>query len=275
MSDKFYESETEQVERLRGLIGGLEDKKFVAKALIYARNVFGMRSVTHVGTAELCRVVKGEEWLKFAIDKVVHRADDPLEILGYWNNTYGDEPIPNAMKKGLAISVGKFDSYQLAKYKGSKKNIKMVDLFNIVHPIPETPDQEKNYKALIEGNLSPAETWETKISQAGKTEDVEGAKAKAWKGLISEKRIGYFALLRNLRNILLQADNETKDKAMDMLVNEKLIKKSLVLPFRFATAYDMTESEFPNNRNMLRAINKAMEISLDNCPKLSGRTLST
>jgi hypothetical protein len=273
MSDKFYESETEQVERLRGLIGGLEDKKFVAKALIYARNVFGMRSVTHVGTAELCRVVKGEEWLKFAIDKVVHRADDPLEILGYWNNTYGDEPIPNAMKKGLAISVGKFDSYQLAKYKGSKKNIKMVDLFNIVHPIPETPDQEKNYKALIEGNLSPAETWETKISQAGKTEDVEGAKAKAWKGLISEKRIGYFALLRNLRNILLQADNETKDKAMDMLVNEKLIKKSLVLPFRFATAYDMTESEFPNNRNMLRAINKAMEISLDNCPKLSGRTL--
>lgn len=272
MSDKFYESETEQVERLRDLIGGLDDKKFVAKSLIYARNEFGMRSVTHVGTAELCRVVKGEEWLKNAIAKIIRRADDPLEILGYWNNTY-DEPIPNALKKGLALAIHKFDAYQLAKYKGSKSDVKMVDLFNVVHPKPETPEEEKLFESLMTGTLSPAETWEVKISEAGKTEDVEASKAEAWASLIAEHKLGYFALLRNLRNLLLQANSETVNKALEVLVNENLIKKSLVLPFRFATAYDLISNEFPDRRDVLKAINKAMEISLANCPKLSGRTL--
>lgn len=277
MSDKYYESETDQIARLRELIQTLDDKKFIAKSLIYARNEFGMRSVTHVGVCELCRVVKGEEWLKFAIEKIIHRADDPLEILGYWDNTYGDEPIPNALKKGLALAIHKFDPYQLSKYKGSRKNIKMVDLFNMVHPKPKTPEEFKIYRELMNGTLKPPETWEVELTKAGQEAETEEEKlwlkSKAWKDLLSENKLGYFALLRNLRNILKQADSETVQKAIETLVNEKLIKKSLVLPFRFGTAYDTISEEFPYRRDVLRAINKAMEISLANCPKLPGSTL--
>jgi 60 kDa SS-A/Ro ribonucleoprotein len=277
MNDKFYESETEQVTRLRELINNLSDKKFIAKALIYARNEFGMRSVTHVGTVELSRVVKKEEWFKNAVVKIVRRADDPLEMLGYFNNTYSDEPIPNNLKKGLALSIEKFNAYQLSKYKGSGKDVKMVDLFNIVHPKPKTSEQELLYKELMTGTLAPAETWETSLTQAGQkaTDELElkSLKAESWKKLIDEKKLGYFALLRNLRNIIEQADIETKTKALEQLVNKNLINKSLVLPFRFKTAYDMIDDEYPTEKEVLRAITKAMEISLSNCPKFDGKTL--
>ncbi|MDE1770632.1 MAG: hypothetical protein KGI28_08800, partial [Thaumarchaeota archaeon] len=45
--------------------------------------------------------------------------------------------------------------------------------------------------------------------------------------LIKERKIGYFALLRNLRNISEQAP-EIMNEALEMLVDEKLIKSSLV-----------------------------------------------
>ncbi len=98
-------------------------------------------------------------------------------------------------------------------------------------------------------------------------------KKEAWISLISEKKIGYFALLRNLRNILEQAP-EAVDKAINMLTDEKLIKKSLVLPFRFQTAItEIHQTSFDGTRAVLNGLIKAMDISLANVPKFDGKTL--
>lgn len=132
VSDKFYETENEQLERLKNLVASIPDKKFVAKSAIYARNEFGMRSITHALAGELVNIVKGEEWVKSAVEKIVYRADDMLEILGYHLNKYG-KPIPNNLKKGLREAVHKFNGYKLAKYRGAGKTLKMVDLFNLVN----------------------------------------------------------------------------------------------------------------------------------------------
>ena len=59
LKDKFYESESEQLDRLVKMVEDAKDKKFVAKAALFARREFGMRSVTHVVTAEIARLVKG------------------------------------------------------------------------------------------------------------------------------------------------------------------------------------------------------------------------
>jgi 60 kDa SS-A/Ro ribonucleoprotein len=70
-------------------------------------------------------------------------------------------------------------------------------------------------------------------------------KTEAWEKLIKTRKIGYFALLRNLRNILKLAP-ELADDAVGMLIDEQLIRKSLVLPFRFVTALDaLQETNLP------------------------------
>ena len=98
-------------------------------------------------------------------------------------------------------------------------------------------------------------------------------KAAAWAELIGSRKLGYFALLRNLRNILELAP-EIADEALEMLVDERLIKKSLVMPFRFRSAIDaMEQSQLKGRQAVIRALSKAVDTALANVPQFEGRTL--
>lgn len=275
--EQFYRSADNTLKRIETLISQLKDKKFAAKAAVFARTQFGMRSITHVVAGEIAKQVKGEQWTRPFFDKVVYRADDITEILAYYINKYG-KPLPNSLKDGLARAVNKFDGYQLAKYAGNGKDLGMIDVFNLIHPKPN----EKNvqvFKDLMAGKLKNTETWEAKLSEAGKADsedEVADAKEQAWKELISEKKLGLFALLRNLRNIITQAP-EMVDEACNQLTNEVAIKKSLILPFRFMTAIKEIEKVYSENTKLatkvLKALNKALDISVNNVPELEGETL--
>jgi hypothetical protein len=135
---------------------------------------------------------------------------------------------------------------------------------------------EETYRKLMKGELKSKDTWESKLTQAGKEaktdEEKAELKSQAWAELIGTGKIGYFALLRNLRNIFQQADQATRDQALKLLVDEKRIQKSLVLPFRYLTAYKAVE-EVAGTQGALEAICAACDIALANIPKLDGRTL--
>ena len=88
--------------------------------------------------------------------------------------------------------------------------------------------------------------------------------------MLDENKLGYFALLRNLRNIIQLNDETLKNKALNALQNEQAIKRSLVLPFRFSTAYDEMAKI---DSDAMRAVSKACEIACSNVPKLEGKTL--
>ncbi|NRB76677.1 MAG: TROVE domain-containing protein, partial [Verrucomicrobiales bacterium] len=152
--------------------------------------------------------------------------------------------------------------------------LKLVDAVNLVHP-PHT----EALRDLVAGTLAPAETWETKLTQAGQKSqsdrEKEVRKAAAWATLIRDRKIGYFALLRNLRNILEQAPELTSD-VVKLLTNETLIRRSLVMPFRFRTALDAIESVEVSRfqrQKVVRALNQAVDLSLANVPRFRGRTL--
>lgn len=272
-NDQFYRSANDTFARLISLIVDC-DKEFVAKAAVYARNEFGMRSISHVVASELAPHIKGREWAKDFYTAIVHRPDDMGEILSYHVSKNGK--IPNAMKKGFAKAFDKFNEYQLAKYKGEGKGFKLVDVVNLVRPIPV----EKNAEALrklIKGELKSFDTFESELSKAGQEATNEEEKAEfkkdVWVNLVKEKKIGYFAILRNLRNIIEQAP-EVLTEALDMLTDEKLIKKSLVLPFRFMTAFKaVQEKTGTHTRLTLMALNKAVDLSLNNVPKFEGENL--
>src|SRR5262249_10800719 len=75
------------------------------------------------------------------------------------------------------------------------------------------------------------------------------------------------------RNILEQA-SRCVDAALAMLVDDRLIAKSLVLPFRYLAALDAVEkSGLVRAGDAIAAISDAADKSLANVPHFDGRTL--
>lgn len=270
VQDQFYRSESETVLRICELIDEIDDLKFVAKAAIYARTEFGMRSVSHVVAGELAKRARGLTWTRDFFDKIVYRPDDMMEILSYYFFT--EKKLTNPLRDGFARALTRFDEYSLAKYRGEGKRIKLVDVVNLCHP-KSTEAIDK----LMKGTLKSSDTWESELTRAGQqaNSDEEKAELKAavWKRLIEERKIGYFALLRNLRNIIEQSPGALS-RALELLVDEEWIKNSLILPFRFLTATSEIEKLNGDGvRETLVALAKATDLSLANVPQLDGKNL--
>lgn len=280
VQDQFYRSADQAMARLDTLVDALVkdgEAYFAAQAAVYARRTFGLRSITHLLAAGLAKRVRGADWTKDFYNLIVRRPDDLTEILALVMK--GQKSIPNAMKDGLARALTRFDEYGLAKYKGNEKSLKMVDAVNLLHP-KATDALGK----MVRGELSPADTWETGLSAAGQkaetTEQKAELKSVAWSDLVLNKKVGYLALVRNLRNILQQVtDRAVLQEVTQQLIVPEAITKSLIFPFQLHTAYDMVcEMTMPAEnsdfqRMVLAALNKAAEISLSNVPVFDGRTL--
>ncbi len=283
--DEFYRSGEETFDHLKKLIEKC-DKRFVAQAIVFARTKFGMRSITHVAACELAKYLKGEKWAGGFYNAVIHRPDDMTEIVSYYYENCADsgtgkrgkKTLTKAMKQGLGYAFTKFDRYALAKYRGDGKAFKLVDVANLVHPVPANEENRKDIGDLVKGDLVSFDTWEVELSKACQGAQDEAQKAilkkQVWYRLISERKIGYFALLRNLRNIIEQAP-EVIDQAMAMLTDPALIRKSLVLPFRYTTAFEEIKKLNDGKivRMVLMNLNMAVDIAVQNVPKFEGETL--
>lgn len=270
VNDQFYRSSNDTLKRLKELIKEI-DPLFAAKAAIFARDKFGMRSISHVLASEIASNLGGKEWSKNFYDKIIVRLDDMTEIISYYlsNNTDKAHPkFPNSMKKGFASAFDRYDGYHLAKYKGEGKEVKLVDIVNLVHPVPTERNSEA-LKSRINGTLKNSETWESKLSQAGQSEgDTDQLKSEAWKELLETKKIGIMALLKNLRNIINQS-TDSIPMVCQTLCDEKVILNSRALPFRFSKAYDEISKMGTSKeiRDILNAISTSMDISSKNIPK--------
>ena len=258
MNDQFYRSASEVQKQIGSLLDSI-DPEFAAKAAIFARDVIGMRSVTHCVAAELGARVKGVEWSKDFFNSVVVRPDDMCEIMGYFN-TAGYGSYPNSMKKGFAKAFQKFDAYQLAKYKNSGA-IKLVDVANICHP-KATPA----LNALMKGSIEAPDTWEVNLSAGKKSRD------QVWRDLIESGKMPYMALIKNLRNILedCKGDLAFIKKVCEVITNEKMIAKSRLFPMRFVTAYKMLVENNRETSLVRNALSKAVDIAMSNVPVLEG-----
>jgi len=279
VSDQFYRSSNDTLDRLKQILNKV-DPKFAAKSAIFARDKFGMRSITHALAGELTSRLGGQEWSKNFYDKVVVRPDDMTEIMSYYleNKTHKNKPkFPNSLKKGFASAFNKFDNYQIAKYKNENKEVKLIDVVNLVHPVPTTSNKDA-LSQLVSGTLKSTDTWESKLSKAGQEasneEELSQLKSDAWGELLTTRKIGYFALLRNLRNIINQAP-QLVDIACDILTDQRIIQSSRILPFRFATAYEEITKLGSSSevRKVMTALNQALDISAINIPKFDGDTL--
>lgn len=258
---KFYgDNSAEMQETIKSVIK--QDPHFVANLAVFARREFNMRSVAHVLTAFLAHEVEGKPFTRSTIKGVSLRGDDVTEIMACYLSIFG-KPIPNAMKKGISDVMQGFDEYTLSKYKGNGKEVKMRDLLCLCRPTPKNKEQSEMWNRLLNGNLETPYTWETELSQKGNT-------AEAWESLIDSGKVGYMALLRNLRNIL-QANPANVEKVLQTIENPAAVKKSKQLPFRYLSAYK--ELQNIGGSRVFDCLENAVESSCENLPKLPGTTV--
>ncbi|MBW6409057.1 TROVE domain-containing protein [Clostridium weizhouense] len=258
---KYYgDNSLEIVNDLRKVIK--IDPKFVANLAIYARKEVHLRSISHVIVSELANDVQGKKYVRRVLNGIVERVDDMSEVLIYYLNVYG-KPIPNSLKKGISDCFLRFDEFSLAKYNGAKE-IKLKDIVNLVHPKPATDKQSHMFKRLFEDNLETPFTWETMLSS-------EGNNKHTWEKLIDSNKLGYMAILRNLRNII-KAGPENINKVYEVLENDNRVKKSKQLPFRYYSAFNVLSNEGLGTSKIYDVLENAIRHSTKNIERLSGKT---
>ncbi len=247
LSDTFYEKADTRLAHIQDLMLK-NDPEFVAKLAIYARTEMYMRSIPMVLAVELAKLNSGNGLVAKTVNGVVQRADEITEILAYYQMANGRSGVKKLNKlskqvqKGLSESFNRFDEYQFAKY-NREADIKLRDALFIVHPKAKDEAQQAVFNRIAADTLAVPYTWETELSALGQLKyESEKAKAAAfkakWEELIDSNKLGYMALMRNLRNILdAKVSAAHIRKVCAYLSDETAVAKSKQLPFRFLAAY--------------------------------------
>ncbi len=231
----------------------------IATLAIEAREAMKLRHVPLYLAVELSKRKGAGPLVAATLETVIQRADELAEVLSiYWK----EKPVKNGrrtggaishrgIKTGLARAFQKFDEYRLAKY-DRENAVKLRDALFLCHAKPKDEAQDALWKRLKDGTLAVPDTWEVELS-AGKD------KKATFERLLTEKKLGGMAVLRNLRNM-------TEAGVAEDLIRERLEKGiERALPFRFVTAARIVPRlEDSLERGMLHAI--------DGLPKLAGKT---
>lgn len=189
--------------------------------------------------------------VEVGLANLIKRPDELAEFLAmYWKDK--KQPLASSVKRGLAKAFTKFDEYQLAKW-NRDNDIKLRDVLFLSHAKPQDRDQEQLFRKLVDKTLETPDTWEVALSAGAN-------KKETWERLIREKKLGGFALLKNLRNMVNAGVDE-------QLIRERLEKGvGVALPFNFMTAAKYAP-------RLSKSIEVAMLKAIEGMDKLPGKTL--
>lgn len=251
--DEFYEDGASIAKRIEESAAKVSPAALASLA-VEARGTFNLRHAPLLLLDTLARTGSGDKLVADTICRVIQRADELAELLAiHWRN--GKQPIPAQMRKGLARAFGKFSEYQLAKYDRDGQ-VKLRDVLRLVRPKPGDDAQSALYKAVKERALKTPDTWEVALSGGAD-------KKETFERLIREGKLGYFALLRNLRNMAQAGVDED-------LINEAIVARKggaeRILPFRYIAAARAAPQFEP-------ALDIALQAAIKALPQLSGKTV--
>ena len=286
LSSKFYETADERIERIADLVGKC-NARIVAQLAIYARTKMNLRSVPLLLVVELAKHHSGDNLVSKTIEKVVLRADEIMELLHcyQWRNSQPNAECKTSPKKlgrlshqiqvGLQKVFNNFDEYQFAKYDRSNLEVKLRDALFIVHPKAKDVDQQQLFDKITNKTLEIPYTWETELSALGQQECMTETEqqmtfAAKWEELIDSGKMGYMAMLRNLRNFLKSGVSiEVLEKVANRLSNEHEVVSSKQFPFRFLSAY----REIKNARYTLNVHSNILANSMEETALVTNKAI--
>lgn len=247
---EFYEDGQSIADRITETAAKV-DKATVAALASEARKTYGLRHVPLLLLLDLIR--RGGQGVAETVGGTIKRADEITELVAmYWRQ--GKRPLSAQMKRGLAYAFNEFDAYQFAKYNRDGP-VKFRDVLFLTHPKPKDDDQAVLFKAIAENTLQPPDTWEVGLSTGGN-------KRETFERLLREKKLGYLALLRNLRNMVNAGVTES------VLRDAILARKGAgrVWPFRYVAAARAVPQLEP-------IIDQALIEAVANAERLPGKTI--
>ena len=265
LSDTFYEKQDERTDRIAQLIGKVSPE-FVARLAVYTRTVMHLRSIPLLLLVELAKVHNGDNLVARAVEKTVLRADEIMELLMcYQLRNPSSDPrkklgkLSRQIQNGLQRAFNRFDEYQFAKYDRDNLEVKLRDALFLVHPKAKDEQQQAIFDKIVNRELEIPYTWETELSALGQQQfDTEELKQAAfrekWEELINSGKLGYMALMRNLRNMLQIGVSPAEMQVVaGRLADAEQVARSRQLPFRYLAAY--RELEKVNSANVAELMN--------------------
>lgn len=276
--DSFYESTDARVARLEQAVSEVVSKNnldFVANSIIHARTEMKIRSMPIVLAVLFAKVLRDQKKqypkLRQVVCDVIQRADQITDMYAFALSVFGSKKaVPMAIKRGVGDAFSKFNEYQFQKYnRGSA--VKLADVLRIVHPKTATPTQGQLLEKIIKDELETPYTWETELTRNGSLPTAERkSPAVLWTELVDSGKLGYLALIRNMRNIAeAQVEPSVITAVANRVADPEQVAKSKMLPFQFVTAYDIVSGL--NNTKLITAVSRAIEASLGNLPQLGKR----
>lgn len=295
---KFYADKDTIAAELRLAVGGVmkEDPEFVLKLALFTREELHMRHAPLLLVAEYARLAsllrasekndtvpkyfrgvpslleKVESPSKY-VTAVIQRVDEIPNLVSLclqMNDEVWKGKLPMMIKKGIAAAFNKFDEYQFGKYGRARGvDVKLRDALFLTHPVADSKSQQKLFDKIADKTLPIPETWEEYIMQ-------HGSSAETWEEIIP--RMGYMALLRNLRNFIEKdVGRDTVEFVADKMSDQEQVEKSKQFPFRFYSALNAlndVDTKKPFNLELLRdSVKEALELSAANVPQFKGRSV--
>lgn len=296
-----------RVARFRRLVRtvAVEDPDWMYDFLTWLRGPGNIRTASIVGAVEASNALVADSvsGSRAIIREVLQRPDEPGELIAYCKAM--GYKLTKPIKRGIADAATRmYGERSLLKWDTVSHALRFGDVLELCHPKPGQGHFAKQgalFKYAIDrrhdrdvlddtrlpmvaanadlrvavagGNFEPllspstlytaGMTWEDALSLGGNRVD----KADLWRAMIPS--MGFMARLRNLRNFD-QAGLSDADVAevVAMLGDPEQVATSRQLPMRFLSAYRHVPSlrwSYP--------LELALDASLTNVPRLSGRTL--
>lgn len=272
--DTYYQSGNKLVQDLRKevrvcvMMGQLD---FIANLAIHARTEMNMRTIPIVMVVEFAQALREQNMtyphMRELVRDVIQRADQINDLYAYSLTVFGSKKaVPMAIKRGVGDAFNKFGEYNFAKYNRDTA-VKFKDVLRIVHPVAKDIKQGQLFQKIMEDTLQVPYTWETELSINGQKPFAEQkTKAQLWSELVVSEKLGYMALLRNLRNIAQAGvDPSIIRMVADKISDPAEVDKSKQLLFDFVEAYEIIK---PLNSVLATAVSKAIDASVRNLNEL-------
>lgn len=168
--------------------------------------------------------------------------------------------MPSMLKRIFAKNLSDFSKYHISKYKSKS----LIDIIRISHAKSEVINElMKTGKVEVNDN---EKTWE-QLRSSG----------MSWTDITKTIKIPHMALLRNLRNIFENKDdNKITTAEMKKLLTdlENGVKNGKQFPYRYYTAYKiLSSSDVLFKQEILISLENCLDKSIENFPKLKGKTM--
>lgn len=199
---------------------------------------------------------------KFLNNLIMRRADEPATQLSLYLYLNGNkEKLPSILKRSWADRISGFSRYEFGKYKNA--DIGLIDTIRICHA-----------KSPLVNELMQSGTIE--IDEETTTWERLRSSGMSFKEILKTIELPHMALLRNLRNIFKELDDDVDREFAYNILNKLVqgVKGGKQFPFRYYQALN----QIKNNEDvkfrplLIDKLEECIDISIENMPRLKGKT---